>query len=80
MILSDTTPRDILALARTSKYFCATLVNPAHAGIWKEARLQFPIKIPEPTPNFTEPAYAAFLFDHGVCEVGTEALSVLEAY
>lgn len=70
IILSSTTPRDILALARTSKFFCATLVNPAHAAIWKQARLQFVPPIPEPTRNFTESAYAAFLFDAGVCEVG----------
>jgi hypothetical protein len=69
-IMSYTTPRDVLALARTSKYFCATLVsNPACEFIWKRARARFEPTIPAPTPNFTEPAYAAFLFDSGVCEV-----------
>lgn len=68
-ILSYTTPRDILALARTSKYFCATLVtNPASTFIWKRARARYEPAIPDPTPNLTEPAYAALLFDAGVCE------------
>lgn len=69
-ILSYTTPRDILALARTSKYFCNTLVgNGATLFIWKKARMTFHPPIPEPTPNFTEVSYAAFLFDGSECEV-----------
>ncbi|KAI0090347.1 hypothetical protein BDY19DRAFT_939752 [Irpex rosettiformis] len=63
--------QDILAMARASKYYCAALVtNPASMYIWKEARARFtPKPIPDPTPNFTEPSYAAFLFDEGICEV-----------
>ncbi|EKM58120.1 uncharacterized protein PHACADRAFT_206959 [Phanerochaete carnosa HHB-10118-sp] len=68
-ILSYTTPRDILALSRTSKYFYATLVtNPASGFIWKKARARYEPAIPNPTPNFTEPSYAALLFDTGPCE------------
>lgn len=64
-------PRDILALARCSKYFCRTLVNnPGTDFIWKQARARsYPTPIPDPTPNFTEASYAAFLFDKGTCEV-----------
>ena len=71
-ILSYTLPRDVLAFARTSRYFCNTLVsNPASQFIWAKARVRFTPVIPPPTPNFTESAYAAFLFDPGVCEVGS---------
>lgn len=77
-VLSYTAPRDILALARTSKYYCATLVaNPASKFIWKKARVRYEPTIPEPTPNFTEPAYAALLFDTGTCEVSPVVSSSL---
>ena len=69
-ILSYTTTRDILSLTRASKYFCHTLCNKSHDFVWKKARARFsPAAIPDPTPNFTEPAYAAVLFDYGLCEV-----------
>ena len=69
-VLLYTTPRDILAVARTSKFFCNTLVDPSSEFIWKGARTRnSPIAIPDPTPNFTEASYAAFLFDYGECEV-----------
>ena len=75
-ILSYTTPRDILALARANKYFCATLTDPSCAFIWKKARKQYiPAPIPDPTPNFTEASYAAFLFDPGHCEVSRLRIS-----
>jgi hypothetical protein len=66
-----TSPKDILAVARCSKYFCDTLVrNEASYFIWRRLRAQcIPEPIPDPTPNFTEPSYAAFLFDGGECEV-----------
>jgi len=61
----------VLALARCSKYFCATLVNnDSSVFIWRNVRATSkPYAIPDPTPNFTEPAYAAFIFDCGECEV-----------
>ncbi|GBE84011.1 hypothetical protein SCP_0510700 [Sparassis crispa] len=71
-ILSHTaSTRDLLALARCSKQFCATLVdNPATVYIWRRARARCaPLPIPDPTPNFTEYSYAAFLFDGGECEI-----------
>ncbi|TDL28712.1 hypothetical protein BD410DRAFT_760244 [Rickenella mellea] len=69
-ILSSTSPKDILSLSRCSRYFCHTLANNRSATfIWRHARLScVPSPIPDPTPNFTEPAYAAFIFDGGTCE------------
>jgi hypothetical protein len=70
MILKNTSsPRDVLAMARCNKYYCAILVGSAESmRIWKEVRRN--ADIPDPTPNFTESSYAAFLFDGGECEVG----------
>ena len=71
-ILSYTqSPREILALARTSKRFCNVLVNNKSTNfIWRQARAQaYPNPIPDFTPNFTEASYAALLFDSKPCEV-----------
>ena len=70
-ILSYTSSPDILALARTSRSLCTILVaDPASLFIWKTARRRFsPSPIPDPTPNWTESAYIAFLFDTTACEV-----------
>lgn len=72
--LSYTTPPDILALSRTSRYFCTTLVvNPSSQFIWRHARKRFhPFRIPDPSPNWTESAYTAFIFDPAPCEVRRE--------
>ena len=69
-VLSQITSPDILALSRTSRYFCATLVtNPASQFIWRDARKRFlPQSIPDPAPNWTESAYIAFIFDPEPCE------------
>lgn len=74
-ILSHTaSPRDILSLARCSKFFCATLTHSGSDFIWRRARACCqPQPIPDPTPNYTESAYAALIFDSGVCEVNTHA-------
>ncbi|KDQ59335.1 hypothetical protein JAAARDRAFT_78089 [Jaapia argillacea MUCL 33604] len=66
--------KEILALARTSKYFCHTLVADQTSGfIWRKARENAePEPIPPPTtPNWVgrESAYAAFLWDGGECEI-----------
>ncbi|KAF8507743.1 hypothetical protein JB92DRAFT_2734439 [Gautieria morchelliformis] len=70
-ILSYASSPDILSLARTSRFLCATLVtNPASLFIWKAARQRFqPKPIPDPAPNWTESAYIAFIFDTVPCEV-----------
>lgn len=63
-------PREVLALARTTKFLCDTLLNSDASYIWKRARRDcLPAAIPDPSSNFTEPSYAAFIFDQGNCEV-----------
>ena len=78
-ILSTTSPKDVLAVARCSKFLCNTLANNKSAEfIWRSARkLCKPYPLPDPTPNFTEASYAAFVFDHGNCEVGYKLLNYL---
>ena len=67
-------PKCVLALARCSKDFCNMLVRNESMYIWKTVRATAkPVAIPDPTPNFTEPAYAAFIFDGGKCEVSPGA-------
>ncbi|KDQ64838.1 hypothetical protein JAAARDRAFT_239124 [Jaapia argillacea MUCL 33604] len=66
--------KEVLAVARTSKYFCDTLVaNETSGFIWRKARENTkPEPVPEPTtPNWIgrEAAYAAFIWDGGECEV-----------
>lgn len=72
ILVNTTGPQDALTLARCSKFFCATLVtNPSSKFIWRRLRaICKPLPIPDPTPNFTESSFAAFLFDGGSCEVG----------
>lgn len=56
---------DLLALSRTSKWFCATLINPTAAWMWRRARERcIPIPLPDPnanhdtTPNLPAPTGA----------------------
>ncbi|KAI5123768.1 hypothetical protein M0805_000357 [Coniferiporia weirii] len=68
-ILTRTSPKDMLSLARCSRYFCDILVkNPDATFIWRGARKSCCPPVPDPTSNFTEPAYAAYIFDGGPCE------------
>ena len=75
-------PANVLALARCSKYFCHTLVNnPSTTFIWRNARKCCVPRLPEPTANFTEASYAAFVFDYGRCEIcGVYARRMYESY
>lgn len=74
ILLYMPSPKCVLALARCSKDFCDTLVRNESMYIWKTVRATAkPVAIPDPTPNFTEPAYAAFIFDGGKCEVSPGA-------
>jgi hypothetical protein len=65
-----TTPKEILALARTSKRLCKILTDERASFIWRAARERcIPSSIPDPTQQFTESSYAAFIFDGGTCYV-----------
>ncbi|KAI0642671.1 hypothetical protein C8Q79DRAFT_983413 [Trametes meyenii] len=63
-------PRDVLALSRTCKYFHTALVdNPSTDFIWRQARIQPALGlIPDPMPGMSEATCAALLFDSGFCE------------
>ncbi|KAI0676457.1 hypothetical protein C8Q78DRAFT_997613 [Trametes maxima] len=66
----SSSPRDVLSLSRTCKYFHTTLVNnPSTDFIWRQARTQPALgAIPDPMPGMSEATCAALLFDSGVCE------------
>ena len=68
-ILGFCTPRELLALARSSRAFCYTSVSPEHAWIWKRLRDKEEMKPPDPYDKMPEPAYASFLYDIHKCEV-----------
>ncbi|KAG2074869.1 hypothetical protein BDR04DRAFT_121024 [Suillus decipiens] len=71
ILIQTNSPRDILSVARTSKFLCSTLVcNPAADFIWRTVRKNcLPHALPDPTPNFSEAAYVAFVYDGGSCDV-----------
>lgn len=71
ILIQANSPRDVLSVARTSKLLCSTLVcNPAADFIWRTIRKNcLPHALPDPTPNFSEAAYAAFVYDGGSCDV-----------
>ncbi|KAJ7597088.1 hypothetical protein C8J56DRAFT_307393 [Mycena floridula] len=70
ILLSTGSPKDVLSIARCSKFFCATLLHPNSKYIWKHARQNCkPEPLPEPIAQFTESAYAAFVMDDGNCEM-----------
>ncbi|KAI0314996.1 hypothetical protein OF83DRAFT_1062878, partial [Amylostereum chailletii] len=63
-------PKDVLAVTRTSKHLCATLLNKSNQAIWRRSRQHNNVgPIPEPPAGWSEPAFAAFIFDGGTCEV-----------
>ena len=70
-------PQHVLAVARTCKALCQTLLSTNNQFIWREARRACafnlaagPVHLPDPPKDFFgEAAYAAFVFDSGVCEV-----------
>jgi hypothetical protein len=75
MILGSTSsPKDVLALARCSKYYFYTLAGSTKSGsegshIWTAVRRTAEVPDPVPKNGWTEIGYAAFLFDGGICEV-----------
>ncbi|PBK94947.1 hypothetical protein ARMGADRAFT_1078816 [Armillaria gallica] len=69
VLLYTRSPKDVLALARCNKFFCATLVSKSSDYIWRYTRNNCkPAPLPEPLKIFTEVSYAAFVFDEGKCE------------
>ena len=68
-------PKDVLSVARCSKHLCTTLVNPSNVMIWRRARHHCVVPdLPPPMPGWSEPAYAAFIFDPGNCYVSCTRL------
>lgn len=77
----------VLAVARTCKALCQTLLSTTNQFIWRMARragaidlVVGPVYLPDPPQDFFgEAAYAAFVFDSGACEVSLVSflLSVL---
>jgi hypothetical protein len=59
-----TPPQDVLSVTRCSKHLCPTLLNPSNVMIWRRARRHCVVPdLPPPLPGWSEPAYAAFIFD-----------------
>ncbi|KAG1794196.1 uncharacterized protein HD556DRAFT_1371547 [Suillus plorans] len=74
ILIQTNSPCDVLSVARTSKLLCSTLVcNTAADFIWRTIRKNcLPHALPDPTPNFSEAAYAAFVYDGGPCDACKE--------
>lgn len=70
VLINTESLKSVLAIARCSKAFCNTLVDPSSSYIWKNVRgLCHPSPLPDPFPTFTETSFAAFMFDATTCEV-----------
>ncbi|KAF7297294.1 hypothetical protein MIND_00962600 [Mycena indigotica] len=61
--------KDVLAVARTCKFLCNTLLRPENVSVWRKAReTSHPAPLPDPMrAGLSEPAFAAMLFDMGPC-------------
>ncbi|TEB06374.1 hypothetical protein FA13DRAFT_1164829 [Coprinellus micaceus] len=60
-------PRALLSIARTSKALRAMVFSQRHADLWKNAREE--AGVPGPPGGFSEPRWAALLFDINCCQV-----------
>ncbi|KAK0435136.1 hypothetical protein EV421DRAFT_1836777 [Armillaria borealis] len=82
VLLYTRSPKDVLALARCNKFFCATLVSKSSDYIWRYTRNNCkPAPLPEPLRIFTEVSYAAFVFDEGKCEeCGNESKLMYDSF
>ncbi|KAJ7126137.1 hypothetical protein C8R44DRAFT_781112 [Mycena epipterygia] len=69
ILLYTASPKDVLAVARCSKYLCNTLLREESGFIWRSARMNCtPGPLPDPQAiNLTESAFAALVFDFGNC-------------
>ncbi|KAF9010159.1 hypothetical protein BDQ17DRAFT_1347656 [Cyathus striatus] len=72
ILIYTRSPKDVLAVTRTSKSLWATLTNPNSNIIWRMVRKEAVVPIPDPLEIFSEVTYASFLFDSGRCEVCNE--------
>ncbi|KAJ6541129.1 hypothetical protein B0H10DRAFT_2137610 [Mycena sp. CBHHK59/15] len=69
ILLYTASPKDVLAVARCSKFLCKTLLREDSAFIWRSVRMHCTSgPLPDPLPNFTEASYAALIFDIGNCK------------
>ncbi|KAH9026212.1 hypothetical protein EDB85DRAFT_177955 [Lactarius pseudohatsudake] len=63
-------PKTSSLLQRCNRRLCTTLLNPSNVMIWRRARSHCIIPgLPPPPPGWSEPAYAALIFDAGNCDV-----------
>jgi hypothetical protein len=63
-------PKDVLSVARCNKRLRATLLNPSNVMIWRRVRSNCVVPgLPPPPLDWSESAYAAFIFDSGICHV-----------
>ncbi|KAG8942928.1 hypothetical protein FRC00_011513 [Tulasnella sp. 408] len=69
-ILKFSSSVTVLAVARTCKWLCETLIHEDQEFIWKAARHNYYVEdLPDPPPGIPEPAYASAIFDIGDCLV-----------
>ncbi|KAF9236658.1 hypothetical protein BU15DRAFT_63827 [Melanogaster broomeanus] len=72
ILLHTHSPPTVLAVSRTSSYFHRTLAHPTVSFIWRGVRKTCePAPLPEPGSAWRqgEAAYAALVYDGGVCEI-----------
>ncbi|KAJ7058052.1 hypothetical protein C8F01DRAFT_1027474 [Mycena amicta] len=69
ILLYTNSTKDVLAVARTCKFLCNTLLRREAAYIWRYTRLNcLPGPLPDPKKvGLSESAFAAMLFDPGTC-------------
>jgi hypothetical protein len=82
ILIYTRSPQHVLAVARTCKALCQTLLSTHNQFIWRMARRAGafdleagPVYLPDPPHDFFgEAAYAAFVFDAGACDVSIISL------
>lgn len=70
ILVGTRSTRDVLAVARCNKHLWKTLTGPPADFIWKGTRqVAVPQPLPDPPSQLSETAYAAMVFDGGLCEI-----------
>ncbi|PFH48013.1 hypothetical protein AMATHDRAFT_6189 [Amanita thiersii Skay4041] len=70
ILVETRSPKDVLSIARSCKYFYNVLSSPSGSFIWKRVRRScVPRPMPSPPEHLTEFGYASFVFDGGECEL-----------